>query len=416
MRSLKLLITTIKTYGFKHKALYAMSFLILFWCLFDGILDYILPLVITGGGLSKTMMGIIIGSSSVAGFVFDIFLCKILKSTNVRRTYLILFIICAIYPLILLNAKTVWIFLIAMGVWGIYYDLFNIGKYDFVGRYTEKEEHASSSGVLQVFLSIGYLLAPLFAGLIIGGVIGKEPFILSWIFLGIAFVFFIVLLIILKKNKVNKLTYDGENKKVHNKYTEWHIWRNVGKLILPVLILTFVLNLIDATFWTVGPLLVDSWADLGIFGTLFMTAYLLPPLFVGWFIGPATSKLGKKKTANICLLIASLLFASLFAVNNHIAIIAIVFIATIFLDVSFPANSATYADYISESGALETEIESQADFATNLGYVIGPMLAGFLADTFSNIAAFSIVGLIGIGVAILLLFITPRKITVTLNQ
>lgn len=144
----------LRNYGFKHKSLYAMSFLVLFWTLFDGLLGYMVPVVITGEGISKTMMGIILGSSSIVGMFFDIVLCKLFRKSNVRKMYLILFIICAIYPLILWKSKTVWMYVLTMGVWGLYYDIFNIGQYDFVGRYIKEKEHASSFGVLCAFYQL----------------------------------------------------------------------------------------------------------------------------------------------------------------------------------------------------------------------------------------------------------------------
>jgi len=416
MRGVHHLYQHIKKYGFKHKALYCLSFLVLFWTIFDGLLGYIAPLIITGEGLSKTMMGIILGTSSIAGMFFDIFLCKLLKNSHIRRLYLILFVICAIYPLMLWQAKTIWMYILVMGVWGIYYDLYNIGQYDFVGRYTKNDEHASSFGVLQVFSSVGYLLAPLFAGFLIGEVIGVETFLVAWIFLGIAFILFIVLLLLIRKNKQVRDEKDilkGINKK---RYSELFVWERIGKAIFPILVLTVMLNIIDSTFWTVGPLLVDSWSTLGIIGSLFTTAYLLPPLFVGWFMGPITAKLGEKKTANLGLLLGSLIFALFYVIYNPIILIVLTFLAAIFINISLPANNGTYADSIYDDGSIGTEIEGEADFATNIGCVIGPMLAGVMADTVGNVATFSVVGVMGVIVAVVLLVIIPSKIRINLKD
>ncbi|MDD4983816.1 MAG: MFS transporter [Candidatus ainarchaeum sp.] len=412
MRGFKHVYDHIRKYGFKHRALYAMAFLILFWTIFDGILEYIVPLVITGEAVSKTMMGIIIGTSSIAGFLFDILLCRIFKNATVRRMYLILFVICAFYPLILWQANTIWLYIIAMAIWGIYYDLFNVGRYDFVGRYVKKEEHASSFGLLSVFTAIGYLLSPLIAGFVIQETVVFTPFIMSWFFLGISFIFFIILLFTLKNGKANNVI----PKEPEVKRRELYIWGQIGKLIFPVLIMTLMINVIDATFWTIGPLLVESWADLGILGSLFISAYLLPPLFMGWIIGPVTGLLGKKRTAIIALLLASIALIGFFFVPSHIVLIILALFIGLFVSVAYPANNSTYADYISESESVGTEIESQADIATNIGYVIGPILAGFLADTFGNIQAFGTIGIIGIGVSLILFLITPRKIKIKIKD
>lgn len=138
----------IKRFEFSQRLLYLVSFMLFFWALFDGILGYLVPVVITSSGLSKTEMGLIFGFSSVAGAVFDFLLSKYLKNTHFRRIYLIMFACCFVYPLLLWQAKGIWLYLLAMSVWGLYYDLENFGNYDFVGRKAEEEEHASHFGVM----------------------------------------------------------------------------------------------------------------------------------------------------------------------------------------------------------------------------------------------------------------------------
>ena len=55
-------------------------------------------------------------------------------------------------------------FLLIMALWGIYFDSLNFGIVDFLSNFTKKQEHAESSGVIQMFYSFGYLIAPIVAG------------------------------------------------------------------------------------------------------------------------------------------------------------------------------------------------------------------------------------------------------------
>jgi MFS family permease len=413
----------IKKLGFKNKALYAMGFLILFWTLFDGILQYVVPLIITGEGISKTMMGIIIGTSSIAGLFFDLILCKVFKKANLRRTYIVLFAICLIYPLILWKATVVWAYILAMAVWGLYYDLFNIGRYEFVGEYIKEDQHASSFGVLSVFVSLGYLLSPIFAGLLISEVLDFKPFLASWIFLFLALIFFMLLLFLLKKQK--KLSVESETitniyerikKTKLKKYSEFYIWKRISILIFPVLLITIAINIIDSVFTEIGPLVVEGWLNYGILSSLFLVGYLLPFIFVGWFVGLFTSKFGKKKTAIYSLFLSSLFLVPFLVISNPIILIICALFCGFFLALCDPSNRATYADYVSETKDFELEIESQADFATNFGYVIGPILAGLFADKFGDLYAFGIIGIIGLIIAIILFFITPKEINISIEK
>lgn len=178
-----------------HKSLLAVCFMLFFWTLFDGTVSYISPIAINHAGYSDTVLGIILGSSSIAGAVFDFLLSKYLRNSSFRRVYLLMFVLCSLFPVILWNAKIIWMFLLAMGVWGLYYDLVSFGTFDFVGRMFREEEHSSSFGIISVFKEFGYTLAPLIAGLTLGAllIVDWKPIFLMYIFLFISILFFFIL-------------------------------------------------------------------------------------------------------------------------------------------------------------------------------------------------------------------------------
>lgn len=378
--------------------------------MFDAVIAYISPLVITDTGLSKTMMGIIVGSSSIAGAFFDFALSKFLRNTNFRRLYLVMFIFSFATPLILWQAKTIWIYLIAMGSWGLYFDLFNFGNFDFVSRRTKPDEHSSSFGVIDVFKALGYLVSPIIVGMLIGETVDFKPFVLSWIFLGAALVFFILLIVATRRQR--KEYVEAKSYKKVNVLTELKIWQKVGRIIFPTLAFTMLLYLFDSFFWTVGPLLSESLVEIHPFGGFFMAAYTFPTLFVGWFIGPLTAKFGRQKTASLAVFFGALILASVGFMQSAILIVLAVFLFSTFASLAWPAIEGIYADYITEAPIAEREIEGVVDFFINLGYIVGPMIAGFLADSFGNTKAFTILGLFGALTSIVILKFSPKKIYV----
>jgi len=387
--------------------------MILFWAVFDGIMTYVTPLVITEAGLSKTLMGIIVGTSSIAGALFDFLICRFFKNTYYRRIFFLMFAVCFIYPLILFTAKSFLLYMIAMALWGFYYDLKNFGNFDFVGKYTSKTEHSSSFGVIQVFSSIGYLLAPIICGAVIGEVVDWKPFIMGWVFLLISIMFFLILFFVSKREREEvPHTHDCSCKKT-NFFEEFSLWKKIGKSIFPILLLTLALNLVDAFFWTIGPLLAESIATIKQLAGLFMTAYSLPALLVGWIVGYFTIKYGKKMTAYVSFLIGSLLLSFLALFNNPILMILDIFLASIGISMAWPAINGVYADFISEKEKYEKEIEGLEDFYTNIGYIIGPIAAGFMADQLGNSLTFTCLGVFGVIVSLVLIKMTPRKLIIT---
>jgi MFS family permease len=403
-----------RQYGGKHNPLYVVSVMLLFWSVVEGMISFISPIVVVQAGLSKTMMGFVLSSSSVAGALFDFLLSKYLQNTHFRRVFLLMFIVTAAQPLILWQAKTVPIFIIAMSMWGIFYDFMSFATFDFVGRKTEEGEHCSAFGVISIFRSVGYLIAPLIAGLVITELVDWKIYTLEWVFLALAYIFYLLLIVMIKKDKNEYITV-----KVHKPLrllSELSLWTKVGKLILPVLIFSVLLFTIDNFIWTIGPLLSEGYQNIRPFGGILLTLYTIPTFFVGWFVGSITNKFGKKKSGMIALLAGSMVLACFALVQSAWLILGIIFVSSTLISFSWPAMRGTYADYISESPKFEKEITALEDFAGNIGYIIGPIFAGALADVLGNAQAFSALGIICVLVSLVLLKVTPRKIQVKVNE
>lgn len=404
------LLITSRVQSISKKPLYIVCLMIMFWALYEGVINYMTPLVITQSGFSKTMMGFIIGTSSIAGAIFDIIICKVFKNTYYKRLFMIMFLLCLFYPLLLSQANTLILFLIAMAIWGIYFDLKNIANLDFIGRYTEKTQHANSFGLIQIFQSVGLLISPILVSLLIVDDINNTPFILASVFLFVAIIFFVVLSYVSKKRGLHETIRHHIPRRTFKE--ELLTLKKIGHIIFPVLILTLFLNVIDAFFWTIGPLFAESLSEIHPFAGFFLFAYTLPPLIVGWFVGSFTHKYGKKRVAFSSLLLGSLLLTFMVVLQNPFIILLLTFLASLCITTSLPSINGAYADYISETPAYKEDIEGQQDFFTNIGYVIGPMMAGFLADTLGNAGAFSMLGVMGLIIASILLAHTPKSINV----
>lgn len=406
------LINHVKKSNDGHRPLYLFSIMIFFFVVFDGIVSYTAPLFISEAGVSDTVMGLIIATSSVAGAIFDLLLCRFLKNTNFRRMLIMMFASALFYPLIISQSKAAFGFIIAMVIWGFYFDLLNLAQFDFVARDSKESEHTSNFGVINVFKSLGYAIAPMLAGLLVGvSAVGNKPLIMGFVFFVVAVLFFVALSRMVKNN--SKKVVVGECVPViweRSFYHEIGLWWKLGRIIFPVLFLTFLLNVTDAFFWTIGPIISESF---GTWGGLFLFTYQLPPLLVGWFAGRATSRFGKKRTAMVAFLIGSIIFSSFCLVKESWMIMVLNFIASFFIAFAWPSINGAYADYISERPVIEKELETVEDYFTNLGYVIGPISAGFLSDQVGHLNTFSVLGVVGVVASVVLLFFTPKKIDVS---
>ncbi len=403
----KNLILHISNYTRAHRALFIISLTLFFIRIFDGILAYAVPLLVIEQGFSRTQMGMIIGFSSLAGATFDIVLSHVLTKVSYKRLFLFLFVTCLFYALTLWGAQTLLVFLLAMAMWGIYFDFMSFATFDFVARELPKDEHSAGFGVLDIFKSLGYLLAPLLSGLVIIDRVNDRTFIFALIFLAIGAIFF--LLIATDKNREVDLKHKRIRKPL-SIFQEMQQWRQLSKFLFPVLFMTLVMNFSDAFFWTIGPLISENLSQIHPFGGLLITLYFLPSLLVGWFVGSITKRFGKKRTAIVCFFCGSLILTSSAFVGLSPLLLIVVLLSSLVSAVAWPAMNGAYADYIEETPRIEAQIEGVNDFAYNIAYVIGPILAGFMSDRVGDLTALSLTGVVGVISSVILLKITPRHI------
>ena len=392
---------------FQKQPLFATSLMLMFFILFDSMIMYILPLAITQSGINESLMGLIIGSSSLAGLIFDLVLCRFLNNTNYRRLFLIMFIAAFGYLTVVFFANKITVFLIAMILWGLYYDLLNLGRYDFVSKISTATNRVVNFSKITAFANIGYLFGPLIAGYLVGEFLDYPPFIAALIFLLISFMIFHFLIknddeIKFQNNHIHRLSV----------LIEFDLWKKIGRKIVSPLLTIFIICLIDAYYWTLTPLLEQQQGLLGGKGMLIMIGYNLPPLLIGLVSGFAFKKYHKKRVAIICILLSGLIFILFLVTKNPNVILILNFAAGFFLTVAQSSASATISDFITETPHLEKEINTLNDSFVNLGYIVGPMTAGFLGQYFGYIGAFSILGWVGLVVGLMLLVETPKKIKV----
>jgi len=389
--------------------------MLFFWALFDASFSYMVPVVITASGYSKTFMGVILGTSSIFGAAFDFFLTKFLHNIHFRRIYLVMFSLCFFSPALLFKGNPVWVFVGAMALWGFYYDLFNFGNVDFVSRKALPDEHSRSFGVIWMFRALGYTIAPLIIGSIAGETLGIAPYFFMWSVISFAIALFFILLYL---DKTHPQTEYVSEIPVPNlcMSRELVLWKKVGKILFPILIMTWYVWIYDAFFWTIGPLMSDVLKGVSGLNGLFLTIYTVPPLIFGFLVSSVNRKLGKKRTAHLCCFTAGVLLASFFLIHNPYYILFATLCASICMAFSIPSLNAAYADYVTESPKVEKEIEALQDFFTNIGYIIGPILAGFLADKVGNILSFSYLGVAGMIITTIAFFVTPEKIHVIVER
>lgn len=401
--------------GRLRSPLISIALMLFFWALVDALISYFVPILIIDKGYTQTDLGWIIATSSVFGGMFDFVVSKILKISNYQKIFLTVFVIYIFFPLILWRANTFFILFFCMMLWGLYYDLLSFGSFNFITRKTSQNHHSHGFGVIDVFRTLGYLLGPLIAGLLFSeGGIDNTPYFAIF-FLTIGFIFLLIDIFTVRYKKSINESFENEDDDVFEKrsfYTEFLYWIKTGKKLRTVLLFIIVYLMVDAVVWTIGPLLSLEFKQIPGFGGLFVASAVIPGVITGWFVGRITNKYGKKKTAYIAFIISCVVRFSLGFTNNPYLILIIMFTSSLIASFSWPAIAGAFADYLAESKHYDNEILGLQDFASNVSYIIGPVLAGMLSDSVGILATFSYTSVIGIIIGIFLLIVTPKEIKI----
>lgn len=417
MRNITDVVHIVKNHAKNHKPIYLMGLILFAWTLFEAILAYITPIAVLDRGFTPIQMGLIMGCSSIFGAFFDFVLSKFLRNTTYRRLFLFMFLACAVYPLLLWKAETMTFYWIAMAAAGLFYDLKTFGTYDFVERYPLDNERSSTFGFLDIFRMLAYLVAPILAGSLALREADFAPYGISIMFLAVAFVLYLVLLTTTKKKlgRPPVAEHPPERKPV-SLPREFKLWEKITVSILPILLFMILANIFDSTFWTIGPVFSEKFPNFPDFGGLFMTIYMASTLITGFFVGKITKRFGQKKTAFASFTLGAILVATFGFIQSPWVILAILAVASLISSLAWPASSGALSDYMAESPKFDREIAGISDFTVNIGYFVGPILAGIIMEFFGTGYTFTIVGITcAIGGALLYIF-TPKSIKVQVKM
>jgi len=396
-------------YNVKANLVIFVSLTILLLSFFDSIISYSVPIVMTDAGLSEVQMGWMYASSSIFGLIFDFVLARYLNTTRYTRTFSYALAIALFFPLCIFVNPTPILFLLGMMFWALYYNFWAFASADFTARESKVAFHVASVSLLLFVHDIGYL----------AGTLSAEPLLRSFSYANLVYGLegVILLAIILffplfrRKFITLQVTNGGAIRGEVSLKKEANLLRNVIVRLLPLLLFGVIISAVDATIWTVTPILDRVFPAIGGFGGVILAINFLPSFFAYAIADSITKRLGKKRTGMIAFILGALVLALLGTVSSVVLYMVITFCSAFFFSISYAAIGGAYADYLKESQYLDNEIVSTHDMSTNLGYIIGPIMGGTLLALVDSTVLFTYLGLAVAIIGLVLYQFTPRTIS-----
>ena len=346
-------------------------------------------------------------SSSVVGLFTDILLPQMVKRIETYKLIIFTGLVSVTFSSFLIGSlfyPFLLVFLFGMASWGIYYELLGFANRQFVSKSVPHEFHASAWAFIFTFRSMAYTLGPFVASFMLK--VGSAALISLSIFLT---VFGYMLLLLLGLSKERKVPTD--KKHIHpNLLSEISHWKELFSVVWPVVILSLLMGIIDASFWTTGAVLTEKLSEVDQIGNFFISAYMLPSLFVGFLIMRWKPESGKKKKAIISFLIANLILLSVGFWHSSLMIILSVFFAGIGLAFTYPLLDGVYSDITERMGKQRLHLMGLTNSSVSMAYILGPIISGYLASKVGEQMSFTYIAMIGLIVGFILFFVTPKKL------
>lgn len=383
----------------------SFSIILFFLFLADAILAFWVPNLLEESLKSPLAMGIVISSSSLAGFLVDLVFPQAIKNITVKRLLMGSVAISTLFAFTLLSTLKfpfLFVFLIAMAVWGVYYELFGFAEHQFVADTVPLKLRSGSWAVFGIFKNLAYFLGPLIAA----WTLLKSNWLAATsalFFIAIGFGF----LLLFKKFSERK--FDFELDKV-NLITEIGHWRVLFRHVWPVVVLSLLLGLVDSVFWTTGAVLTEKMARENLLGSFFLPLHQLPSLFVGLLMARLLLFKGKKKLAMKFLICSGLVLTILGFTDSMWLLLAGSLVSGIFLSACYPLTNAVYSDIVARMGRNRQHLIGLSNSSISVAYIVGPAIAGYITTLAGETKTFGFIGIFVALVSFVLLMFTPQKI------
>lgn len=383
------------------------AFLYFFIKFGDGIMSYIIPIHIDNQVQNTFLMGIIISASSFFGIFFDFWIDKYLWDKTYKFFVKATLIAALGFPLTMIFfPKHILAILFAMILWSAYYEFVGYSSYNFIHKFLHKDMHTFAWAMLNAFGAVAYLVAPFLAGYLIdkGDLV---PFYGALVAFFVAIIMYKLMLPVKREQHkpINNVEQSHRNVK-----KEFEILGILLKRVWPLAIYGIALEMIDTFFWTIGPLFSEELRTQSYIGGFLLSAYSFPVIFASLITNRANISHGKKRISFITAFAAGALLTMIAIVKNVWVLVGGVLLMSTIYSISMILFYAVIEDYIARLNKFGNDMITLNQMSTNVGYVIGPVFAGFIASKIGNQLSFLIVGLFLMLVSILCIALVPKKV------
>lgn len=371
------------------------------------ILGYAFPIVVEESVKSNTIMGLIMSLSSITGLLIDFIIPPLISDKNWKQLAILGICLALLFPIGIIlgiNKGLIIFFMIASIIWGIYCEVITFAEQNHINDEHKKSNYSREWGKVSLITSIAIIISP-----IIGSYFLVSGELKLYV---LAIILFLVALCILLLIPVSRKTVEKQDKNDNslNIWREIKVWTTISPSIWQVLIVTFLIQSIFASWSIFGGLLGKDLIGLKM-GWIPMSLFALAGLVASFFLSRFIVQQHKKLLTYFALIMGGLLLMYILPlIGNLVLICVVIFFSSFMFDLAYTLNNAVFSDLAARLDKEQNSLFGMENAMGNVAYIVTPIILGVLSDKFDYYHTFMLMGALSFFIGVILIFTTPRKL------
>lgn len=375
----------------------------------DGTMSYVFPIVVEQNLKSNTMMGIIMSLSSVTGLVCDFIFPSLISRKHWKQLLIACVLMALLFPVFSYFGELfnlVLFFVLASVAWGVYYEFLAFSQQNYIIESNKERNFSKDWGLLAVLISIMEVIAPILGStlLVVGG--------LSYPMAVLIMLSVTLAILMLQETKSEEdIEIKSVSRELMKLIKEFKMWDLLYGKVWQVLLVSFVLQSVFATYWTFGGLFGQQLVGNEGMDWIVIVLYAIPSLIASLLLTKFMVKKNKKKLTQIFLISGGILLSLLVFTRESLYLTGLlILLSSLMFAFAYPLNNAVFSDLGARLGKEKNHLFGMMNAIGSIAFIVIPIALGVLSDSYGYIYAFAFTGAFSMIAGVVLIIKTPRKI------
>ncbi len=359
------------------------------WLVADIILEFVFPTHLEHLGKSYLEIGFLLSLASLGGIIVDLPVGNLSDKANRKKLMIAGLTLSLIATIFIFSFKGDLYLTLAFLFWGAAYQVWKVPRDAKFASQTQQVERAEEYGMDMEIKYLAQTVGAFLGGFILLalGLIGTLSFYSIFVIIAIILLYFQIV----EKRKKPVFKTFFSSKKSTSIFSQIKKYRLSGLILL--LFFSLLFTAWEEILWAFQPLFYGANV-LNIpphLGGVLLAFFSLPGIFLSYPAGRLADRIGKKKVLLVGMSLIGIALILFSLTHQLILVFALALLISIGWSISLPSLNGLIIDHTPDK---KGEIVGLWDFFMDVGFVIGPIVGGVIAQFLGVRSVFLCMGIL----------------------